>query len=399
MKRISSGERMLMAMENKEADYLPCSFMIFTALEKRCKDQFEFYEKQLELGLDVRLELPELPIRFHPEVKTKEWKETIKEEKYPFIHKEYITPEGKLETIVRKTEDWPYGNHVPLFNDYLAPRSKKFLIGKMEDLKSVRFLFDEPTIEDISNFRNQSKRTKAFAKKKGLLISGGWKSIYIQKGIDADGGVMGADALMWLCGGEKAILLAMDEPEMIEGLLQIISDWNIKRMEIYLEEGIDLLIRRAWYEGTELWSPSLYRKFMFPILEKEIDIVHQAGAKFGYIITSGIMPLLDDFLKLGIDVLIGVDPVMGKGTDLQIIKEKLGGKICLWGGVNGFSTIERENKKEEVEKAVYKAISILGPKGGFILSPVDNVEENSKLAWNNIETMLKTWKEMRNYAK
>ncbi len=396
-KKFSSRERMLATLESRKTNYIPCSFMIFTAMEQKCKNQFEFIEKQMELGLDVKVELSELPFRFHPEVKIKEWKEITKEEKHPLLHKEYITPAGRLTTIVRKTEDWPYKDSVPLFNDYLAPRSKKFLIEKREDLEALKFLFAEPTSKDIFNFRNKSKKLKEFAQKKGLLVSGGWRSSGPEKGIDEDGGTMGADALLWLCGGENAILLAMDEPEMIKELLQMVSSWNIKRMEIYLEEGIDLLVRRAWYEGTELWSPTLYRRFMFPVLKKEIELTHQAGAKFGYIMTSGVMPLLDDFLELGIDVLIGVDPIMGKGTDLNKLKERLKGKICLWGGVNGFLTIEKGNK-EEVEEAVQKAISTLGPEG-FILSPVDNVTEDSEKSWENVKTMIKRWKETRNYGK
>jgi len=161
-------------------------------------------------------------------------------------------------------------------------------------------------------------------------------------------------------------------------------------MEIYLEEGIDLLVRRAWYESTDLWSPSLYRKFFFPLLKKEVELVHQVGAKFGYIMTSGIMPLLNDFLELGIDVLIGVDPLEGKGTNLKLLKERLGEKICLWGGVNGFLTIERGEEKE-VKETVEKSISILGPQG-FILSPVDSVTDNSERTWNNVKTMIKAWK-------
>jgi len=181
-----------------------------------------------------------------------------------------------------------------------------------------------------------------------------------------------------------------EEPETIQELLQIISEWNMKRMEIYLEEGIDLLVRRAWYESTDLWSPSLYRKFFFPLLKKEVELVHQVGAKFGYIMTSGIMPLLNDFLELGIDVLIGVDPLEGKGTNLKLLKERLGEKICLWGGVNGFLTIERGEEKE-VKETVEKSISILGPQG-FILSPVDSVTDNSERTWNNVKTMIKAWK-------
>jgi len=125
------------------------------------------------------------------------------------------------------------------------------------------------------------------------------------------------------------------------------------------------------------------------VLKKEVELVHQAGAKFGYIMTSGVMPLLDDFLELGIDVLIGVDPIQGKGTDLRLLKESLGGRICLWGGVNGFLTIEK-GKEKEVQDAVENSISILGPRG-FILSPVDNVTDNSERTWNNVKTMIKTW--------
>ncbi|MFH2068597.1 MAG: uroporphyrinogen decarboxylase family protein [Candidatus Omnitrophota bacterium] len=390
-KNFSSRERMLSALENKKADYTPCSFMIFTALQKTCRDQFEFIEKQAELGLDVKVELPELPFRFHPEVKVKEWKE-VKEGR-ALLHKEYITSQGTLTAIVKKTEDWPYEDNVPLFNDYLAPRSEKFLVEEKEDLKSLKFLFGKPTPEDIANFRNKSKRLKKLAGKKGLLVSGGWQSTCPEKGIDREGGTMGADALMWLCGAEKSLILALDNPEVIAELLQMISAWNMERMEVYLAEEIDLLTRRAWYEGTELWSPALYHRFMFPILEKEIKLTHQAGAKFGYIMTSGVMPLLDDFLTLGFDALIGVDPIQGKGTEIAKLKERLNRRICLWGGVNGFLTVERGDR-EKVREAVEKAMAILGPEG-FILSPVDNVTDNSENTWNNVKTLIKVWQKLR----
>ncbi len=387
MEKNSSREKMLIALENKESNYIPCSFMIFSALGERCKDQFEFIERQLELGLDAKVELPELPLRFHPEVKVKEWKE--KSKSGYLLHKEYQTPSGRLTSIVRKTEDWPYGDSVPLFNDYLVPRSKKFLFQSEEDLKPLRYLFSEPTADDIATFRKEASRLKRFAANKGLLVSGGCKHFALEKEIN-EAETVGGDALLWLCGVERALLFAMDEPGTIEEFLQIISKWNMKRMEVYLEEGIDLLIRRAWYESTDLWSPSLYHKFFFPILKEKVEMVHQAGAKFDYIMKTGEMPLLDDFLKLGIDVLIGVDSVQGIGTDLKLLKQKLGGRICLWGGVNGSLTIER-GKKKEVEKAVEESISILGP-SGFILSPVDNVTDNTKKTWNNIKTMIKTWK-------
>lgn len=115
----------------------------------------------------------------------------------------------------------------------------------------------------------------------------------------------------------------------------------------------------------------------------------------GYIMTSGVKPLLDDLLNSGIGVLIGVDLVQGRGTDLKVLKEKVGGRICLWGGVSEFLTIERGIKKE-VENALSKAISILGPEG-FILSLVDNIVDTSDATWNNVKVMIYTWKRLRSY--
>ena len=385
---------MLTAISGGIPDYIPCSFMIFSALREKTKDRMEFFERQIELGLDTKVDLPELPFRYHPGVKVKTEKIVEKGEKYPLLLKKYHTPKGELTSIVRKTEDWPYGDKVPLFNDYLSTRSKKFLITSEEDIEKFQFLLCEPTKEDIESFREKSKRLKKFADKKGLLISGGWQSKGETKGIDTDGGTMGADILAWVFGFEKAIYTAMDNPEIIKKLLMMVSQWNKKRMEIYLEEKIDLLIRRAWYEGTELWSPTLYKNLIAPFLKQEIDLTHQAGAKFGYIITSGTLPLLEDFFDLGIDVIIGVDPLMGNWGDLKELKERVNGKISLWGGVNGFLTIER-GKKEDVEKAVLDAISNLGESGGFILSPVDNVTDTSQQTWENVKTMIDVWKENR----
>ena len=106
------------------------------------------------------------------------------------------------------------------------------------------------------------------------------------------------------------------------------------------------------------------------------------------------MPLLDILLESGIDVLIGVDPVQGRGTDLREFKRKLNGKICMWGGVNGFVTVEM-GSREEIRIAVETAMDILAPGGGFILSPVDNIRDTSEEVWESVEFMIQVWKEHR----
>ena len=53
--QLTSRERMLEAISCREPDYAPCCFMIFSALRSQCKDEFEFVDRQLALGLDVAI--------------------------------------------------------------------------------------------------------------------------------------------------------------------------------------------------------------------------------------------------------------------------------------------------------------------------------------------------------
>ena len=168
---------------------------------------------------------------------------------------------------------------------------------------------------------------------------------------------------------------------------------NRPRREAFLDFGVDLFIRRAWYEGTDFWSPGLYRQFFFPIIREEVRMAHEAGAKYGYILTSGSMSLHEMLVQLDIDVLIGPDPVQGKGTDLKRTGEQLRGKMCTWGGVNGYITVEM-GSKAGIDDAVREAIAALGH-DSFILSPVDNIRDPSDEAWENVLAIIESWKKHR----
>ena len=60
---MTSRERMLAALSNEQPDHVPCSFMIFAALRNQCKDQLEFVERQVEMGLDAFVGFPVRPAR------------------------------------------------------------------------------------------------------------------------------------------------------------------------------------------------------------------------------------------------------------------------------------------------------------------------------------------------
>jgi len=381
---------MRIAIGGGKADYIPCCFMIFGAMRDASKDTEEFIQRQLDLGLDAMIlvpvrsprtgtdhaDLPGLPVRFHPDVQIREWKDRPPGSRYPVLHKEYITPDGTLDAEVDQTEDWPYGDHLPFLDDYLIPRAHTLPVTGPDDLKPLSHLLTSPSDDEILAFRTACVEARELAEDKDVLIWGGWGSV--------------SDLAGWLCGLRELPFMAIDQPAFMHELIEFIATWNRRRMEIFLDAGVDLFIRRGWYEGAHFWSPPMYREFIFPTLQADVEQAHEKGVLFGYIMTTGTMPLVDMIMEAGVDVLIGVDPVQDTQMDMRLLKDKTRGRMALWGGVNGFLTVER-GTKEEIRAAVSEAIRTLGPEG-FILSPVDNVRDTSDATWERVLTFVEAWK-------
>jgi len=379
---------MLRTLGLAETDRIPCCFMSFTALRQRHNDDwFEVARAERAMGLDAmlfiptapRAERPEhpdlrgLPVRFDPRVKTKEWQEPLQGD--IALHREYVTPGGKLTASVRPSGDWPHGEHIPFVDDFQVPRTLKPLIAGSADLVALQYLLMPPSEADIRRFREEAARAHAFVQEHGLLLACGWG--------------VGLDMANWLCGMQNLMLMAMDEPGFVVELLEMIHRWNMQRMEAVLSAPVDLYIRRAWYEGCDFVTPRFYHDAVLPRLKLEVDLAHERGARFGYICSSGTKPMLDDYLAAGIDVLIGIDPVQGTHTDMAMLKAKLGHRVCLWGGVSGAITVE-QGTEQEVRSAVRQAIGALGPTG-LILSPVDNITVDAPRTWHNIGILIDEW--------
>jgi uroporphyrinogen-III decarboxylase len=407
MVELSSRERMLRAFSCQPVDYPPCCFMLLHALDEWYPGERNLIAAQADMGLDPLVVLPSwsptrpgdprdlrgyqfdypgkvnvtlrgLPVHCHPDVRVREWRECIPGARYPVLHREYLTPAGPLHVSANQTEDWPYGDRLLFVDDFIVARARKNLVTTASDLKAIAYLLIPPDAETIAHVRAASRANRELAKERDLLRVYQWGLL--------------ADMAAWLCGLQELIFLTADQPAIVAELLHMIADWNLARMQVMLDEGIDLWVRRGWYEGCDFWSPRVYREFLLPHLKKEVETAHAQGVKFGYILTRGGTPLVDMILEAGVDVLIGLDPVQG-GYDLRAVKTKARGHMCLWGGVNG-SMVE-SGTPEQIRQTVKDALEILAPDNGFILSPVDGIYDTSDRTKHNVRHFVDAWKNYR----
>jgi hypothetical protein len=396
-KNLSSKDRLMAAINHEEADHVPLTFRDTQLPEtygKPCNDQFEAVDIFLKLGIDPMLYIhPDNAWRLNPEVNTKIRKERSSGEEYPILSKEYHTPEGVLRQVVRQTPDWPDGDGVPLWSDFLVPRSRsvKYLIENMDDVKCFSRLFSEPTEKDFEGLQEKAERYKRFAEDRGVLING---SMTITIG----------DIAAWSCGIDNVLIWSFRRPALLHKLLDVILEWNLKYVQQILETGVaDAITCRGYYENMDLWSPRLFKTFFAPRLQKLSELVHKGGAKFCYHNTTGIMPALEVFRDIGVDILYGPDPVEGTiEVDLQETKDRVGEEICLWGGMNAPVTLGI-GTPGEIEKGAQEAVRILAPGGGFILSALESIVLGhdpkicGSIPWENVEHMVEAWRKVCNY--
>jgi len=380
--KMTSRERLLAAIEYRPVDYVPCSFWGWSALQAQCADLAEYIDKQLEMGLDPVVRTCEMDVRMHPQVTLHEWLAPAPAGgSYPVLHKEYRTPVGTLAASVNKTDDWPYGDHVPLWDDFLIPRYRKCLVTPQDNLDALRYVLSQPDDADVAAFRRRAKAVKKIAVAHNLQTAGAY--------------VMMGDMANWLAGLEQLLMATVDAPDFVHGLLDIIEGWNKPFIELSIEEGADLIVRRGWYENADFWSPRMYREFLFPGLKRQAERVHSRGAKFGYLVSCSSMPLIDMMMESGVDVLLGIDPAQDRMMDYELLKKKTASKMALWGGVCGYLTIEC-GSPDDIRREVRQAVSALAPGSGFILSPMTNIRDESDKARQNTRTMIETWRQVRN---
>jgi uroporphyrinogen-III decarboxylase len=297
-------------------------------------------------------------------------------ETYPCLEKVYDTPGGPLRQVVRVTEDWIHGNDIHLFDDYNVPRQKVPLINNIEDVWKLKYLLADPSPDQMAAFHQKALDLRAHAERIGVALEGGWSAL--------------GDAVVWLLGMDRLLYAQMDEPELVEALLDVLLEWELKRMDYVLQEGVDFVTHMAWYEGTDFWTPRNFRRMLKPRLAQLVGKAHSAGVNFRYIITKGWLPMRQDLLDLGIDCIAGVDPVQDK-LDLGVVKQQVGKQICLMGGVNS-SVMFTQWSDDEIRTAVDEAFRILAPGSGFILYPVDQVFTD--LHWEKVQVLIDEWRSL-----
>ena len=370
-------ERILAAMRRQDVDYAPC-MPIWWAWASPAADGYRWtnLEERLgvlidRLGIDTYLDFG-IPLSRHPDVKQTIWEEAVQGERYPLLHKVIETPAGQLTATIRKTDDWPHGQDIPLMSDFVVSRLVKPWIEDEQDLDCLEYVWQPP--DDYS--ADQIEQLRKLADK--------WQ-IPIRSTVGH-----GLTASLSLFGAENASMVSIERPELLERLADIEHRATIRRIHLAARAGVDFVTRDGFYETTDFWSPSQIERFLAGRLRKEIETAHQAGLLITYTVCTGIMPILPHLKSLAFNCLAGIEPVLGD-QDMAIVARELGPHKCIWGGLSAPMHIGM-GSPETVREAVRSFYTDFG-KRGTILAPMPSIRQS--WPWENVTAMADEWRKLR----
>jgi uroporphyrinogen decarboxylase len=171
--------------------------------------------------------------------------------------------------------------------------------------------------------------------------------------------------------------LVMD-PEFAETLLDRILSIYQEMWTEYLKE-VGSYVQIVYFTddiGTQssmMISPKTFRALIKPRLKRVIDHIKGiADVRFMYHTDGAILPVIEDLIEIGVDILNPVQTSVQGLDRTDLLKEKYGDRICFHGAID-VQQILPKGTPETLRSEVTKRIRDLGKGGGYVLAPCHNI--------------------------
>jgi uroporphyrinogen decarboxylase len=138
-------------------------------------------------------------------------------------------------------------------------------------------------------------------------------------------------------------------------------------------------------------SPQLLRKHIFGWDKQIGDVARAAGRPYLYHSDGKLYDVIDDLLECGFCSLHPCEP---SSMDIELLKRKYAGRLCLCGNIDLNTTLTMGTPKE-VEEEVKLRIRTIAPGGGYCCGASNSVPEY--VPYDNYIAMIEATKKYGQY--
>jgi uroporphyrinogen decarboxylase len=184
----------------------------------------------------------------------------------------------------------------------------------------------------------------------------------------------------WLRGPQQFLTDLLVNKEFALRLIEKVVEFQLAVMERYMEivgpyvQMVETSDDYGMQVGL-LISPALYREMLQPSHRRLIETIKgKTKAKVFLHSCGSISDILEDLIDAGVDVINPVQP-LAKGMDSYVLKERFGDRIVFHGGID-VQRVLPYGSVEDVKQEVKHRIRAFGPGGGYILAPAHNIQDD-----------------------
>ena len=172
-------------------------------------------------------------------------------------------------------------------------------------------------------------------------------------------------ACISLRGMDNALTDLLDDPELAEAIMDKGTEISIARAKFNIDTGLTNLRVNDSAANMSVISPALWRRFIKPRFTRFCSEVHayNKNARIYCHICGNILPIVEDLIETGLDCIGPLDPL--GGFTVAQVREKVGARVALMGGVNTLSFIN--STPEQIIEEARACIEAGGQNGGYIL--------------------------------
>jgi len=181
----------------------------------------------------------------------------------------------------------------------------------------------------------------------------------------------------WTLRGMQNLLMDFhDHPKFVHELLNTIAGYNIAQVTEALKYDIDAVyFGDDWGQQRGLqMGPKLWREFIYPVLERMYQAVHEGG-RYVFIHSCGdVDELFDDLIAIGVNCF---NPFQPEVMDVPTLLRKYRARLTFHGGLSTQKTLPHGTI--EHVRAETRRLLELGREGGYIFAPAHDVEGDVSL--------------------
>ncbi len=190
------------------------------------------------------------------------------------------------------------------------------------------------------------------------------------------------DLLMDMMTGDEKATILFDR----------ITDYAIRRAELYTEAGVDILSMGddVGMQSGPLMSVELWEQWIKPRFKSVIDAARRVNPEIliFYHSCGDATAFIDGLIDCGVDIL---NPIQPECMNFNEVHEKYGDRLSFWGTL-GTQQLLPFGTPEEVRNVTLDRIRRAGNRGGLIIGPTHLVEP--EVPFENLAAMKEAAREL-----